>query len=433
MSLELIALVIIVLLFVLFLLGLEIGFSMAVAGFIGFAMIVDLRAAFDLIAQDFYAVFASYTFTVIPLFVLMGLIGASAGVSKDLYDTASKWVGHVPGGIAVATVGAATLFKAVCGSTSATTATFATVAIPEMDRYGYDRRVSTGTVASVGTLGNLIPPSIPMIVYGLITETSIGRLFLAGMIPGLIVAATFVLTLYFWCRMHPEVGPKGPRAGWKARFISLRSVLGIAIVFIVVIGGLMIGYFSPSESASIGTLAVLILVLIKRDMNIKRLIKAVKDSVRLGCMVLTLIAGATVCGHFFAVTKMPFLAAQFLNGLSVPPFVVILMILAVMIIGGTVIEDGAFFILAIPIFFPIVRALGYDPVWFGVVVNTTMMIGVIIPPMAVSVFIVSGITKIPIGTIYKGVYPFLWGLVACNLLFLFVPQLSLWLPKLLMH
>ena len=432
MSLELIALLVIVLLFVLFLLGLEIGFSMAVAGFIGFAMIVDLRAAFDLIAQDFYSVFASYTFTVIPLFVLMGLIGASAGVSKDLYDTASKWVGHVSGGIAISTVGAATLFKAICGSTSATTATFSTVAIPEMDRYGYNKRISTGTVATVGTLGNLIPPSIGMIVYGLITETSIGRLFLAGIIPGLIVAAVFVLTLYFWCKMRPEVGPKGERANWKERLVALRSVLGLAIVFIVVIGGLMVGYFSPSESASIGVVGVLILVLIKRDMDMKRLVKAVKDSVRLGCMVLTLIAGATVCSHFFAVTKMPFLVGQWLGGLPVPAFVVIIMILIVLIIGGTFIEDGAFFILAIPIFFPIVRALGYDPVWFGVVVNTTLMIGIVIPPMAVSVFIVSGITKVPIGTIYKGVYPFLWGLVFCNLLFLFVPQISLWLPTLLM-
>lgn len=432
MSLELVALLVIVLLFVLFLLGLEIGFSMAVAGFVGFAMVVDLRAALDLIAQDFYSVLASYTFTVIPLFVLMGLIGANAGVSKDLYDTAAKWVGHVPGGIAIGTVAASTLFKAVCGSTSATTATFATVAIPEMDRYGYDRRVSSGTVSTVGTLGNLIPPSIPMIIYGLITETSIGKLFLAGMIPGLIVAAVFILTLYFWCKMRPEVGPKGPRANWKERFMALRSVLGIAIVFIVVIGGLMVGYFSPSESASVGTAAVLTLVLVNKNMDMKRLVGAVKDSVRLGCMVLTLIAGATVCSHFFAVTKIPFVVGQFLNGLPLPGFVIIILILLVYIIGGTVIEDGAFFILATPIFFPIVKALGYDPVWFGVVVNTTMMIGVIIPPMAVSVFIVSGITKLPIGTIYKGVYPFLWGLVGCNLLFILVPQLSLWLPKMLM-
>jgi C4-dicarboxylate transporter DctM subunit len=294
MSIELIALLIIVLLFVLFLLGLEIGFSMAVAGFVGFAMIVNLQAAFDLVAQDFYAVFTSYSFTVIPLFVLMGIIGASAGMSKDLYAAASKWFGHVPGGIAIATVAAATLFKAVCGSNAATAATFSTVAIPEMDRYGYDKRISTGTVATVGTLGNLIPPSIGMVIYGLITETSIGKLFLAGIIPGLIVACVFIVTLYFWCKMRPEMGPKGEKSTWRARFLALRSVIGIAVIFIVVIGGLLVGYFSPSESASVGTFAVLLLVIAKREIKFKLLVQAVKDSVRLGCMVLTLSGGSMV-------------------------------------------------------------------------------------------------------------------------------------------
>lgn len=432
MSLEMIALFIIALLFVLFLLGLEVGFSMAVAGFIGFGLIVNFEAALDLVAMDFYSVFSSYTFIVIPLFILMGLIGASAGVSKDLYDTGSKWLGHVPGGIAMGTVGAAALFKAICGSATATTATFATIAIPEMDRYGYNKKISTGTVATVGTLGNLLPPSVSMVIYGLQTETSIGKLFLAGIIPGLIVAAVFVVTLYFWCRFLPEAGPKGNRSTWKERLVALRSVIGIAVVFIVVIGGLMAGYFSPTESASIGVVAVLALVLTKGDMNFKRFSSAVRDSVRLGCMVLTLIAGATVCSHFFAVTRMPFLAAEWLKALPIPGFMSIIIILIIFIIGGTVIEDGAFFILAIPIFVPIVRSLGYDPVWFGVVANTTLMIGIVIPPLAVSVFVVSGITKVPIATIYKGVYPFLWGLIFCDLLFLFVPQLSLWLPNLLM-
>ncbi|HEX2966070.1 MAG TPA: TRAP transporter large permease [Syntrophorhabdaceae bacterium] len=432
MSVELIALFVTILLFVLFLLGLEIGFSMTIVGFIGFALIVSPQAAFNLLAQDFYRVFSTYTFTVIPLFVLMGLIGANAGISRDLYAAANKWVGHVPGGIAIGTIAAATLFKAICGSTNATAATFSTIAVPEMDRYGYDKRISTGTVATVGTLGNLIPPSVGMIIYGLITETSIGKLFLAGIMPGLIVASVFVLTLYVWCRMRPEVGPKGERWSWKERFLALRPIVFIGIIFVIVIGGLMMGYFSPSESASIGAFAVFVFVAIKREINFSKFVKAVKDSVRLGCMVLTLVAGATVCGHFFAVTKMPFLVSQWLGNLAAPGFVIIMIVLLVYIVGGTFIEDGAFFILATPIFFPIVRALGYDPVWFGVVVGTTMMIGVIIPPMAISVFIVSGITKVPINTVYKGVYPFLWGLIGCNLLFLFVPQISLWLPRLLM-
>jgi C4-dicarboxylate transporter DctM subunit len=431
MSVELVATLVILLLFLLFILGVEIGFAMAVAGFVGFGLIVNFQAAFDLVAMDFYTVFSSYSFTIIPLFVLMGMIGASAGVSKSLYEMGYRWIGHVPGGLAIGTVIAATAFKAICGSISATSATFATVAIPEMDRYGYDKRVSTGTVATVGTLGSLLPPSVGMVIYGLITETSIGKLFLAGIIPGLIVAFTFGLTLYFWCKLYPSMGPKGEKSTWKQRFAALPSVLGILIIFLVVIGGLMMGYFSPTESASVGVFAVLILSVVKRQMNFKTFIGAVMRSIKVGCMVLTLIASATVLGHFFAVTRMPYLVAEWLSTLPIHGIVVIMIILVAYLVGGSFIEDGAFFILATPIFFPIVKKLGFDPVWFGVVVHVTMMIGIILPPMAVCVFVVSGITKVPLATVYKGIYPFLIGLVLVNLLVLFVPQISLWLPNLL--
>jgi C4-dicarboxylate transporter, DctM subunit len=432
MSVELVATLVILFLFLLFILGVEIGFAMAVAGFVGFGLIVNFQAAFDLVAMDFYTVFSSYSFTIIPLFVLMGMIGASAGVSKSLYEMGYRWIGHVPGGLAIGTVIAATAFKAICGSISATSATFATVAIPEMDRYGYDKRVSTGTVATVGTLGSLIPPSVGMVIYGLITETSIGKLFLAGIIPGLIVAFTFGLTLYFWCKLYPSMGPKGEKSTWKQRFAALPSVLGILIIFLVVIGGLMMGYFSPTESASVGVFAVLILSVVKRQMNFKTFIGAVMRSIKVGCMVLTLIASATVLGHFFAVTRMPYIVAEWLSTLPIHGIVVIMIILVAYLVGGSFIEDGAFFILATPIFFPIVKKLGFDPVWFGVVVHVTMMIGIILPPMAVCVFVVSGITKVPLATVYKGIYPFLIGLVLVNLLVLFVPQISLWLPNLLM-
>jgi tripartite ATP-independent transporter DctM subunit len=432
MSIAILALMIVALLFILFLLGLEIGFAMAVAGFVGFGIANNFKMALDLAAMDFYATFSSYGFTIIPLFILMGNIGASAGVSKSLYDLAHKWLGHISGGLAIGTVFAATLFKAICGSGSATSATFSTIAVPEMDRYGYSRSLSTGTVATVGTLGGLLPPSVGLVIYGLITGTSIGRLFMAGIVPGLIVAFTFVLTLYFWCKIRPDAGPKSEKSSWRERFAALPSVLGVLIVFVVVVGGLMVGYFSPSESASIGAAAVLVLVTLKRDMTWKRLLKSVMDSVKLGCMVLTLIAGATVLSHFFAITRMPFYVGEWLSGLAFPRIVVVIIILGVYLVGGSFIEDGAFFILATPIFFPIVQNLGYDLYWFCVVLATTIMIGVILPPMAVQVFVVSGITKTPLNTVYKGIYPFLFGLVVCNLLFLFVPQISLWLPNLLM-
>jgi C4-dicarboxylate transporter, DctM subunit len=433
MSFATIGLLVILLLFLFFLLGLEIGFSMALAGFIGFAAIVNVDAALNLVAKDIYSVFSSYGFTVIPMFVLMGQVGASGGVARSLYDSAYKFMGHVPGGLAIGTVAAATAFKAICGSSPATAATFATIAVPEMDRYQYDRRLSCGTVATVGTLGILIPPSVVLIVYGILTETSIGRLFLAGIIPGLMVAFSFVVTLLGWCGTNPKLGPKGEKSTWKERFASLPPVLGVIVIFVLVVGGLMQGFFTPTEAGSVGTFAVLVLTLLKRDMDLKRFVKAIGETLRIACMVLMLIAGATILGHFFAVTRTPYIVASWLGGLEVHRTVVILIIMVVYLIGGSFIEDLAFLILATPIFLPVVLKLGYDPIWFGVIVSVITMIGVILPPMAINAFVVSGVCKEPIGTVYRGIYPYLVGMTVCLLILLFFPEISMWLPNLMMN
>lgn len=430
MSLEMISLLTVLLLFVFFLMGLEIGFSMALAGFIGFAWIVNVPAALNLVAKDIYYVFSSYGFTVIPLFVLMGQVGASGGIAKNLYDSGYKFMGHIPGGLAIGTVAAATAFKAICGSSPATAATFATIAVPEMDRYGYDKRLSCGTVATVGTLGVLIPPSVTLIIYGILTETSIGKLFLAGIIPGLIIAFSFVITLYGWSKINPVLGPKGQKFTWKEKIASLPPVILVLIIFLLVVGGLMQGFFTPTEAGSVGTFAVLILTIAKRDMDLKRFIKAITDTLRIACMVITLIAGATILGHFFAVTRTPYMAAEWLGGLPVDRNIIMVLIFAIYLIGGSFIEDMAFLILATPIFLPLVLKLGYDPVWFGVIVCVITMIGIILPPMAINVFVVSGVTKVPISTIYKGIYPFIVGMYICLFIFLFFPQISLWLPNL---
>ncbi len=329
MSFATIGILVILLLFVFFLMGLEIGFSMALAGFIGFAMIVNVDAALNLVAKDIYSVLSSYGFTVISMFVFMGQVGASGGVARSLYDSAYKFMGHVPGGLAIGTVAAATAFKAICGSSPATAATFATIAVPEMDRYGYDRRLSCGTVATVGTLGILIPPSVVLIIYGILTETSIGRLFLAGIIPGLMVACSFVLTLLGWCAINPKLGPKGEKSTWKERFASLPPVIGVITIFLLVVGGLMQGFFTPTEAGSVGTFAVLVLTVIKKDMDVKRFIKSIAETLRIACMVLMLLAGATILGHFFAVTRTPYLVATWLGGLQVDRTVIMLIIIAV--------------------------------------------------------------------------------------------------------
>ncbi|MEW6532405.1 MAG: TRAP transporter large permease [Thermodesulfobacteriota bacterium] len=427
-----IGLLVILLLFGLFALGLEIGFAMALAGFIGFAAIVNVDAALNLVAKDIYSVLSSYGFTVIPMFVLMGQVGASGGVARGLYDSAYKFLGHVPGGLAIGTVAAATAFKAICGSSPATAATFATIAVPEMDRYNYDKRLSCGTVATVGTLGILIPPSVVLIIYGILTETSIGRLFLAGIVPGLMIAASFAITLYGWCKVNPELGPKGDRSTWRERFASLPPVLGVIIIFILVVGGLMQGFFTPTEAGSVGTFAVLLLTLAKRDMNMKRFVQAIMETLRIACMVIMLIAGATILSHFFAVTRTPYLVATWLESLEVHRMVIMFIIIAVYLIGGSFIEDLAFLIVATPIFLPVVLKLGYDPVWFGVIVSVVTMIGVILPPMAINAFVVSGVARVPVSTVYSGIYPYIIGMSLCLVILLFFPEISLWLPGMFM-
>lgn len=419
-------------LILLFLTGIELGFAMALVGFVGFGAVVSWGAAANLLAKDLYDVFASYGFTVIPLFVLMGQVAYNSGIAKRLYDTSYKFIGHIPGGLALATVAGATVFKAICGSSPATAATFASVAVPEMDRYGYDKRLSTGVVASVGTLGILIPPSVTLIVFGIITEQSIGRLFLGGIVPGLVIAVLFAVTIIVWCRIDPSLGPKGARSSWRERLAAMPEVVWVLLVFVVIIGGLMKGFFTPTEAGSVGTFAVILLAVAQRGMGLRGFVKSLSESLRTACMVLMLIAGSTILGHFLAVTKIPMLASSWVVSLPVSRYLVMVFIALIYLVGGSFLDDLAFMILATPIFFPAVVQLGFDPLWFGMLIAITVMIGVVIPPVAMNVFVVKNITKVPFGTIYKGAVPFLAGLVATAALLFVFPQLATFLPALLM-
>ena len=416
----------------LFLTGIELGFAMALVGFLGFSILRSTNAALNLLAKDFFDVFASYGFTVIPLFVLMGQIAFNAGIAKRLFNTAYRFIGHVPGGMAMATVAGATAFKAICGSSPATAATFASVAVPEMDRYGYDKKLSTGIVATVGTLGILIPPSVTLIVFGIITELSIGKLFLAGIIPGLIIAFFFIVIIYGWCKINPNLGPKGQKSTWKERIASLPEFVLVVVIFLLMIWGLMKGLFTPTEAGSVGTGLVLLLSIVRRDIDFRGFLKSVAESLRTACMVLMLIAGSTILGHFLAVTKLPMIAADWVVGLPLNRYVIMIIISFIYQTGGSFIDDLAFMILATPIFYPVIIKLGFDPIWFGMIIAITVMIGVVIPPVAINVFVVKNITKVPFSVIYKGVYPFLISLLVAGALLFFFPQLALWLPDLLM-
>jgi C4-dicarboxylate transporter, DctM subunit len=417
------------LLLALFLTGIELAFAMTFIGFAGFAVLRSFTAAVDLLAKDFFDAFASYTFVVIPLFVLMGQVAFNSGIAEKMYGTSRKFVGHVPGGLALATVVGATIFKAISGSSLATAATFSSVAIPEMDKCGYNRRLSTGVVASTGTLGILLPPSGTLIILAMITDQSIGKLFLAGIIPGLLIAALFLATIVAWCRVNPSLAPRGQAVGWTERARSVPQIFWPLMIFVVTVGGLLAGFFTPTEAGSVGAISVLALTLLKGDLNFKGFAKSVRESLRMGCMVLMLIGGSAVLGHFVVVSKIPSVVAAWTLSLSLPSFAVILVILFIYLIGGSFIDDMAFMILATPIFFPVAMKLGYDPIWFSVVIGVTLMIGVITPPVAVAAFIVRNITHESIGQIYKGVLPFLIGLVLCLVLLFIFPGIATYRPR----
>jgi tripartite ATP-independent transporter DctM subunit len=415
-----------------FLTGIEIAFAIGIIGFIGYAYLVSFSGALNVLGKDFFDTFVSYSLTVIPLFVLMGQVAYHSGTARKMYDAAYRFVGHVPGGLAMTTVVGATLFKAMCGSTFATVVAFSSIAVPEMLRYGYSKKLATGLVATVGTLGMILPPSVLLIIFGLITEQSIGRLFLAGLVPGLMLSLFFMGITWGWVKLYPETAPRGERFTWKERARSIPEFLWVAAIFGLVIGGLMKGIFSPTEGGSIGTAAILILAFGKEKFKVKNLIKPIDEALRTACMVVMLIACSTVFGHFLTITEIPMVVADWTAGLSINRNIIVIMIIFIYLIGGSFIDDLAFMILATPIFYPVVMKLGFDPVWFGIIIGVTIMIGVVIPPVAIGVFLVKQITGEPFKVIYDGVYPFLIGLVVALILLFFFPQIATFLPNMLM-
>jgi len=418
----------IVILLLLFSTGIELSFAMILVGFVGFAYTNSFDAAMNLLARDLFEITSSYGFAVFSLFMLMGQMAFNAGLAGRLYDASHRWIGHIPGGLAMATVVGATAFKAICGSSVATSAIFASLAVPQMDRYGYDKRLSTGIVATVGTLGCIMPPSLVLIIFGLITEQSIGRLFLAGIIPGLIIAAIFMIIIYGWVKIDPSIAPKSERSTWKQRWSSVPEVFWTFLIFVMVIGGIMGGYFTPTEAGAAGAFGVLLLTAFKKQMTFKKYVTSMSETLGSVAMIMLLLAGSATLGKFITVTNIPQMTADWVVGLPVNRYIILIFIMLIYQIGGSFIEDLAFLMLATPIFFPAVVKLGFDPIWFGIFVGVNQMIGVVIPPMAICVFVVKNVTKVPIWTIYKGVTPFLISLVLCLVLLCLFPQIVLWLP-----
>ncbi|MFH0976526.1 MAG: TRAP transporter large permease [Spirochaetota bacterium] len=416
----------------LFLTGIEMFVTMTVIGFIGYAVVVSPNAAMNILANDYFDSLESYSLTVVPLFVLMGQVAFNAGIAQRLYDVFHKFIGHIAGGLALATVIGAAIFKTICGSLLATSATFASVAVPEMDKYNYSKKLSTGIVATVSTLGTLLPPSTVLIILGIVTQQSIGKLFLAGIIPGLILSLFFMIVIFGWARINPEIGPASMKYAWKERFATLPAVILPMIIFVIMIGGLMNGFFTPTEAASVGTFALIMLCFLKKDLNYFKFRKSLQESLRTSCMILMLVASSAIFGHFIAVTNIPANVAGWTATLPFHRSIIMIIILFVYLVGGSFMDDLAFMILATPIFYPVILSLGYDPIWACMMIATTVGIGGVIPPVAAPVFIVKNITKVPLREIYRGVYPFLISLILLVIIMFLVPELSTYLPSLLM-
>ncbi len=412
--------------------SMPVGFAMAAVGVFGFALITTPQAAFSMVSANLYDTFSNYSFTVIPLFVLMGQIAFHAGISRRLYKAAYHWLGPLPGGLSMATVGACTAFGAICGSGPATAATMATVAIPEMRRYRYDMELASGSVAAGGSLGMLIPPSVVFIVYAIMTEQSIGKLFLAGIVPGLLVAGLFCLTIYVHCRLRSHLGPAAPPSSWKEKFASLTGVSETLIIFFVVMGGMFAGYFTPTEAAAIGALSSIVVAAARKRLTRKAFFQALRETVRTSCMVIVIVAGAMIFGRFLAITRIPFTLAAWLGGLPLPPWAIMALIILFYLLAGCFVDALALILLTIPIFFDVIIGLGYNPVWFGVIVVIVTQMGVISPPVGVCVYVVSGMERdVPLQTVFRGALPFLGALILAAILLIAFPQLSLWLPGLM--
>lgn len=422
----------IVALLVILALGMPIGFAMGLVGFAGFSYLGGMDSGLAILNLSPYATAASYGLSVIPLFVLMGQFVLYSGLGKNIYSSTNSWIGHLPGGLSMATIAACAGFSAISGSSTATAATIGTVSLPEMQKYRYRPSLATGSIAVGGTLGILIPPSMILILYGVFTDESIGRLFIAGILPGLLLAILLMFTIYVHVRIDPDLAPSAAKASFKERLIALKGVWEILVLFVVVIGGIYLGVFTPTEAAAIGAAGSFILALLKRQLTLKNLAASLLDTGETTAMIFIILIGATIFGQFLAVSKIPVVLTDFVVGLGLSRYVTMGIILFVLLLFGCFMPGMAILVLGVPIVLPVIQAMGFDPTWFGVIFVIVLEIGLITPPVGLNVFIISGVAKgVPVYTIFKGVLPFLLVMLIFVGILVAFPQIVLFLPKLM--
>jgi tripartite ATP-independent transporter DctM subunit len=416
-------------LLLLMLVRVPIAASMAIIGVFGTAAIAGWPVALATLRHGPFERASSYTLVVIPLFVLMGYLAAEAGLSQKLFRAANVWLGHWRGGLAMATVGASAGFAAICGSSVATGAAMCTVALPEMRRYRYADSLSTGSIAAGGTLGIMIPPSIIFVIYGIMTEQSIGKLLLAGILPGLVETLLFILAVALVTAFRPALAAAGPAASWRERLAAVRDVWEVLVLFLIVIGGIYVGLATPAESAAFGAVGALVFGVAKRTLGGRRLLSALDQTIRTTAMVFFIVIGADLFGYFMTLSQFPMRLAGWFTQMQMAPVVVLWSIIVTYIVLGALMDELAMILLTVPIFFPIVKSLGYDPIWFGVIIVVVVQIGLIAPPVGLNVFVIGGMARdVPLTAIYRGVMPFLAMQIVLLVLLTLWPRMALLLP-----
>ncbi len=429
MSPEAIGLIGICALFILLFLRLYIGVAMALVGFVGFSALSGFDTGLSLFGMIPYSTGSFYTFSIIPLFVLMGQFAFHSGMSEDIYQSVHKWMGHLPGGLAMATIMGCAGFSAICGSSLATSATMGTVALPEMKKFNYHPGLATGSIAAGGTLGILIPPSIGFVIYGILTEESIGRLLMAGILPGVLLAGLYMLAIYIPCRLRPELGPPGPRRDFKDKITSLKGTWGMLLLFGLVMGGIYMGVFTPIEAAAVGALGAFSISAMKRKMTLSILMKCLRDTLKTTAMIFLILIGAEIFTLFLGISMLPMRLASFIGSIEAPPHLILCGVLLLYVLLGCILDGIAMIILTIPIIFPVITALGFDPIWFGVLMVMVLEMGLITPPVGLNVFIIKGVAgEVPLKVIFKGVLPFLAASVVAIAILMLFPQIALYIP-----
>lgn len=413
--------------------NMPIGFVMAFVGFAGTVYLSGTNAGLTMLKTVPYSTFANYDLSVIPLFILMGAFFFAAELSKDLYTAAYKWIGHLPGGVGMATIVASAIFSSISGSSMVCAATFAKVALPELKRYNYDPALATGSIAAGGTLDILIPPAVMMIIYAIITENSIGKLFMAGFVPGILEGIFYLIVIYILVKRNSLLtGPRARGTTLKEKLFAIKGVWPTLLLFVVVIGGLYLGVFTPTEGAGIGAFGAFIFGIIFRRLSWKGFTSSLLDTGQTAAMIFVIIMGAMFFNYFLAVSRVPFELATLITSLEVNRYLILAVILVLYIILGALMDELAMVLLTVPIFYPAMMALGFDPIWFGIIIMMMCVFGMIAPPVGIIVFIISGVAKdIPMFTIYRGVIPFFIVDMLLVVLLIVFPQIVTFLPNLI--